>query len=186
MKVQKILIINTLCDSNNSWFWKAKNYKIEIIFRDRFIPRITYARNELCWDRGQGQEMVHLVYWVGSGPNVSWFSKKKKNAVSAKGTWSINWKSCFVSLLLLWKKRKGGVTRGSQKNSQILTSPINFFLGSYWGPFPLKLEDYNASQKKVSFHGSNYWWISWNNLSHTLAWKRRTICFKWNLMSITF
>lgn len=21
--------------------------------------------------------MVHLVYWVGSGPNVSWFSKKK-------------------------------------------------------------------------------------------------------------
>lgn len=77
---------------------------------------------------------------------------QKKNSVITKEAWSINWKSCFVSLLLLWQEEEKRGHQRHSKKSQILTS-MYFFLELYWGPFPLKLEDHDASQKKVPFHG---------------------------------
>lgn len=176
-----------LCNSNNSWFWKARNYENAIIFRDSFIHGITYARNELCWDRVKWQEMVHLVYWMGSGPNISQFSKK--NLLLPKKLEVLIGNHVLFLSYCCGKKRKGG----SQTNSQILTSPINFFLELYWDHLPPKARGPWCTSKESTIPwwyslspGSNYCWISRSNLSHTLAWSRWTIRFKWNLMCITF
>lgn len=58
---------------------------------------------------------------------------------------------CF-SLTVVARRGKEGSPEALKKKSQILTSTY-FFLELYWGPFPLKLEDHDASQKKVPLHG---------------------------------